>query len=218
MKVTLTIPENLGEISLKQYKHFLNVTKDISGEFYNQRMIETLCNVTFVRVRLIKKNDVNEIVNHLVDLLNSKKEFKHRFFIKNQEFGMIPDLEDMTSGEYADLTSYIGDWQTMNKAMAVLFRPIIRTSGDKYEIAEYKGTADTAELMDFMPLDIAMGSLVFFWTLTNDLTAAILHYTKQEAEKEISQSLLSSVKNGDGINTFTQLLEDSLQNLIKLPN
>lgn len=213
MKVTLTIPENLDEITLKQYKNFLTVTEDISGEFYNQRMVETLCNVSFARVRMIVKRDINEIVNSLVTMLNGDKEFKHRFFIKGMEFGMIPDLENMTSGEYADLTSYIGDWQTMNKAMAVLFRPIVRRQGDKYEIAEYTGTGETAELMDFMSVGIAMGAMFFFYNLTNDLINAIQLSTMEEARKEILQSPLSSELSGDGINTSTLSLMESLKNL-----
>jgi hypothetical protein len=35
------------------------------------------------------------------------------------EFGMIPELDKMTFGEYIDLESYITDWDNMHKAMAV---------------------------------------------------------------------------------------------------
>ena len=218
MKVTLTIPENLDEITLKQYKQFLTVSEDISGEFYNQRLIETLCNVPFARVRMIKKKDVNEIVSSIIEMLNGEKSFRYRFFIKDMEFGMIPDLEDMTSGEYADLTEYIGDWQTMNKAMAVLFRPIVKKSGDKYSITEYNGTAETSELMDFMPLGIAMGAMFFFYNLTNDLINATQHSLTQEIVEEILQSPLSLERNGDGTSTSTHSLKEALENLITLQN
>jgi len=218
MKVTLTVPDSLDEITLKQYKHFLTITKDLEGEFFKQRMIEALCNVKFTRVRMMKRKDVNEVVNHLTELINRDCEFKHRFFIKDMEFGMIPDLENMTSGEFGDLTQYIGEWQTMNKAMSVLFRPIKEKQGDKYSIVDYEGTGATAELLEFMPLSIAKGAMFFFYNLTNELTNAILHSTMAEAQKEILQSQLSSETSGDGTNISTHLLEEMLENLTKLQN
>jgi hypothetical protein len=218
MKVTLTIPDSLDEITLKQYKHFLTITKDLDGEFFKQRMIESLCNVKFLRVRMMKRTDVNDIVNSLTNLINEDSEFKHRFFIKDMEFGMIPDLENMTSGEFGDLTEYIGDWQTMNKAMAVLFRPIKERQGDKYSIVDYNGTGATAELLDFMPLSIAKGAMLFFYLLTNELVNAIQASTMEEAAKEILQSQETSEKNGDGINTSTHLLKEMLDNLTLLQN
>ena len=218
MKVTLTIPDSLDEITLKQYKHFLTITKDLDGEFFKQRMIESLCNVKFLRVRMMKRTDVNDIVNSLTNLINEDSEFKHRFFIKDMEFGMIPDLENMTSGEFGDLTEYIGDWQTMNKAMAVLFRPIKERQGDKYSIVDYNGTGATAELLDFMPLSIAKGAMLFFYLLTNELVNAIQASTMEEAAKEILQSQETSEKNGDGISTSTHLLKEMLDNLTALQN
>jgi hypothetical protein len=213
MKVTLTIPDSLDEITLKQYKHFLTITKDLDGEFFKQRMIESLCNVKFLRVRMMKRTDVNDIVNSLTNLINEDSEFKHRFFIKDMEFGMIPDLENMTSGEFGDLTEYIGDWQTMNKAMAVLFRPIKERQGDKYSIVDYNGTGATAELLDFMPLSIAKGAMLFFYLLTNELVNAIQASTMEEAAKEILQSQETSEKNGDGISISTHYLGEMLDNL-----
>ena len=213
MKATITIPDSLDEITLKQYKHFLTITKDLEGEFFKQRMVESLCNVQYLSVQMMKRKDVNDIVNSLTNLINEDSEFKHRFYIKDMEFGMIPDLEDMTSGEFGDLTAYIGDWQTMNKAMAVLFRPIKERQGDKYSIVDYDGTGATSELLDFMPLSIAKGSMLFFYLLTNELVNAIQLSTMEEAAKEILQSQRNSEKSGDFTSTSTHLLKEMLDNL-----
>ena len=213
MKATITIPDSLDEITLKQYKHFLTITKDLEGEFFKQRMVESLCNVQYLSVQMMKRKDVNDIVNSLTNLINEDSEFKHRFYIKDMEFGMIPDLEDMTSGEFGDLTAYIGDWQTMNKAMAVLFRPIKERQGDKYLIVDYDGTGATSELLDFMPLSIAKGAMLFFYLLTNELVNAIQLSTMEEAAKEILQSQRNSEKSGDGISTSTHYLKEMLENL-----
>jgi hypothetical protein len=37
----------------------------------------------------------------------------------------------MSFGEYVDLDTYLADWQQMDKAMSVLFRPVTFTKKNK---------------------------------------------------------------------------------------
>ena len=216
MKVEIEYPDNLNEISVGQYQKYVKVIKDISGEFLNQRTVEVLCNIPFERVTLLKHSDVKYIAEELHELLNSQVEFKHRFKIKGQEFGFIPDFEEITSGEYADLTAYLGKEGEMHKAMAVLFRPITKKVGDKYDICEYNGTKEFADLMQYMPLGIAFGSLVFFWSLANDLKNDIQHSTRQEAIKIITAEFPALAKSGDFTKISTNSLKGMLEDLTKL--
>ena len=218
MKVTIEYPENLNEISVGQYQKYLTVTEGIKGEFLYQRTIETLCNVPFERVILMTHKDVKEIAEHLHNLLNGEVEFKQRFKIKGQEFGFIPNLEEITTGEFADLTSYLGKTEEMHKAMAVLFRPIIKRVKDKYEICKYKGTKEFSDLMKYMPLGIAFGSLVFFYSLANDLKNATQDSIRQEAIQILSAELPLLAKNGDFTKISTPLLKEMLEGLTKSAN
>ena len=218
MRATITIPDNLNEITLRQYKKFLEVTKDLEGEFYKQRFVEILCGIPFASVRLMKQVDINSIVNDVTAMLETDAPFTNRFSIQTQEFGFIPELEAMTSGEYADLTTYITDFSTMHKAMAVLYRPVIRKDKDNYSIMEYNGTELTADLMEFMPLGVVMGAMFFFYTLTNDLLSAIQVSMEKElmqVEKELTANQSNSGKSGGGINTFIHSQMASLKVLIK---
>jgi len=216
MKASITIPDNVNEISLGQYQKFLKVSEGIEGEFLNQRTVEVFCSVDFNRVILMKRQDVKNIANGLVDLIGGEVEFKHRFFIKNQEFGFMPDLEEMTSGEFADLTSYIGNPQMMHKAMAVMFRPITTKVKDKYDIAPYNGSQEFGDLMKFMPLGVALGAMVFFYNLANDLLNATQHSIMREAVKEITAEQHNLVKSGVSTKTSTHLLRETLEDLMKL--
>lgn len=219
MRTTITIPDNLNEITLGQYKKFLEVTKDLEGEFYKQRFVEILCAIPFGKVILMKQIDINTIVRDITEMLSQDVPFTNRFSIQTQELGFIPELEAMTAGEYADLTNYIGDFSTMHKAMAVLYRPVMRKDRENYSIMEYNGTELTADLMEFMPLGVVMGAMFFFYTLTNDLLNAIQHSMEKELrelEKETIASQHSSVKSGVGINTSTPSQMESLMGLKKL--
>ena len=215
MKTTITVPDNLNELSVGQYQKYLELTEGIEGEFLNQRTVEVLCGIPFEKVTYLKHKDVKEIAEGLTKMLNGEAEFRHRFKIKSQEFGFIPSLEDMSSGEFADLCAYIKDTKNMHKAMAVMFRPITKRIGDKYDIFPYNGSKEFGDLMKFMPLGIALGAMVFFYNLANDLVNATQHSIKQEAVEMILAEHPLLEKSGVSTKTSTPLLKAMLQNLRK---
>ena len=215
MKTVITIPDNLNELTVAQYQKYLLNIEGTEGEFTDQRTIEVLCNIPLKNVFLMTHKDVKSIAEGLRELLNSEVQFKHRFKIQSQEFGFIPDLENITSGEYADLCAYINKPEEMHKLMAILFRPVTHRVKDKYDIYPYTGTVEFSDVMKFTPLGIAFGAMVFFWNLTVELANATQSYLRQELEKEGMQESLISGKNGDSIKTFTPLQKEMLQNLMK---
>ena len=156
-------------------------------------------------------------------MFQKKTEFKNRFILAGTEFGFIPNLENMSWGEYIDLEANISDVKTFHKAMAVMYRPIIEKHGDKYKIEPYVSSINYAEVMEYAPLDIALGAKVFFWNLESELLQATLHYLETEIQKnkEISATLakeLNLTNNGAGISQYMQSLKETSQSLMKLPN
>ena len=105
-------------------------------------------------------NDVTRIVNKISDILNTKQELVMHFTMGTTKFGFIPKLDSMSFGEYIDLDTNIGDWQKIEKAMAVLYRPVIKEYGNLYDIEDYRGD-NYHDIMNNMPLDAVFGSLVF---------------------------------------------------------
>jgi hypothetical protein len=217
MNVEITIPSKLNDLTLEQYQLFMRlVDKEDSEEFINQKMISIFCKIKLSQVVYFNARSINETVEHLNEMFNDEKKFIHRFELGGKEFGFIPCLEDIEYGEYIDIETNIAEWDTMHKAMAVMFRPIVKTKGDKYEIEPYEGTATYSEVMQYAPLDVVMGAMVFFYNLNNELLMATLHSLEVEAIKMATQKKNSSTSPGDGINLYTQSLEVTLQNLTKL--
>ena len=219
MKAKLTIPESLNEISLKQYQRFLNVAEPQGGEFMKQLMVETFCGVKLSHVLTIKMHEVNSVCDHLNGLFEQDKladlKLIQRFKIKGVEFGMIPDLNDISLGEHVDLDKYITDWDTMAQAMAVLYRPITHTHKDQYEIRKYNGSEEFADLMQFMPLDVVFSAMVFFWNLGQELLIATQNYLTEELLETIIPSKPSSKKRGGGTQVYTPLQKETLEPLIR---
>ena len=205
MKLTLNIPETLSEVTLDQYQRWLKVAdgKELDN-FLQQKMIEIFCGITLKQVLMIKAKDIEAIVADISKLFETKdSKFIDRFSYNNQEFGFVPELSEMTFGEYVDLDNYLADWQLMHKAMGVLYRPITFKKKNQYLIEEYE-TADKYNMKQ-MTLDVVFGSIVFFYHLRNELQKHILNYLANQTEVPISQELRTSLRNGAGINLSMDL-------------
>jgi len=175
MKVELTVPSNLSEISLKQYQKFLKLQESNEDSYFLQcKMIEIFCNLDAKSVRLLKISDADRVVDIINNMFEAKPDLIRTFKIAGVEYGIIPDLDDISLGEYIDLDTYIGDWQNMQIAMNVLYRPISKKIGNKYLINEY--ALDAKEKLEEIPMDVVLGSIFFLWNLGIDLSKTMVNY------------------------------------------
>jgi len=211
MNINITIPTDLSEITLRQYKHFLKIQKTVDDEkFLSAKIIEIFCGVNLQDVMQIKFNDSEFIVDTLTKMFEQKPNLVTKFKLNNKEYGFHPQLDDLTLGEYIDLDTFIGDWENIEKAMAVLYRPIVSKLKDKYTIEDYKVGKDT-EILD-MPMDAVLSSIFFLWNLGLDLSKAMMNYLDKEEVQALTQ-YLNSQPNGGGITQFTDLLKETLHDM-----
>ena len=219
MKIELTIPTTLNDIKLVQYQKFLSIAKDNEeSEFLQQKMVQLFCGIDLKDVAQIRYKDVAEITANINNLFTKENVFIQRFKMGGVEFGFIPNLDEMSTGEYMDLDTYITDWDTMHNAIAVLYRPITNKMGNKYQIEEYKGSITYADVMRHAPLDVVLGAMVFFYNLGNDLLKSTINYL--EGNKEVQNILTKhNLENvGDGIQVSMLLLKETLEDLMKFPS
>ena len=211
MNINITIPTDLSEITLRQYKHFLKIQKTVDDEkFLSAKIIEIFCGVNLQEVMQIKFNDSEFIVDTLTEMFEQKPNLVSKFKLNNKEYGFHPQLDDLTLGEYIDLDTFIGDWENIEKAMAVLYRPIVNKLKDKYTIEDYKVGID-ADMLD-MPMDAVLSSIFFLWNLGIDLSKAMMNYLDKEEVQALTQ-FLNSQPNGGGITQFTDLLKETLHDM-----
>ena len=214
MAITLNIPESLSEITLGQYQKWVKITEGQEiNNFYQQKMIEIFCGADLKDALKMRVKDINELTLELNKLFETKPKFIDRCTINDNEFGFIPKLDDMSFGEYIDLDTYLAEWETMDLAMGVLFRPVIFSRKGKYLIEDYE-TASKYNMKN-MPLDIVMGSLVFFWNLKNELLKHIVNYLQNQQDVKLPQHLIASIRNGVGFNPFTDSVMETLETLKK---
>lgn len=220
MKLELLIPSSIDEIPLRAYQEFRKTADGSNDEiFISEKMVQLFCGIELKDVIKIKASDLTDLVAHMNKIFDVKTPFRNSFKLGDIEFGFIPDLENISWGEYIDAEKYLASWDTMHKAMAVLYRPITKRIGDKYEIMEYNGSAEFSDAMKLTPVSIAMGASVFFWTLGLELLEALGDYLEKETKK---MSKTTGAKqhnlqnNGDGISQSMQLLKETFSNSIEL--
>tara|TARA_R110001592_G_scaffold269517_1_gene535869 strand:- start:122 stop:751 length:630 start_codon:yes stop_codon:yes gene_type:complete len=205
MELKVKIPKRMQDITLNQYQRFMKECGDesLSEDIIALKMLEIFCGVPVSDSYKLRMSDVYNVCDGINKALKETPSLINRWKYVDQEFGFIPQLDDMTFGEYVDLDKYIKDWDNMHKAMAVLYRPVLTSVNGKYDIEEYKGDSYW-ELMKQMPLNVVMSSMLFFWTLENDLVKVMIRSLKPE-EKATYLKKRRSMLDMVGITQFGDL-------------
>ncbi len=225
-KFTLEVPQELSAIPLKQYQKYLKVMEQNEDakdtEFINLKVLEIFCGVTMKQAYKLPLAKFSFIINHVTNIFKEDTPLQRDFTMTDPngdtvKFGFIPKLDDISLGEFVDLDNYIGDWQQIHKAMAVLYRPITFQKGDLYLIEEYESSDKYADIMKDAPVNVALGATVFFYRLGKALSTCLVASLENQIQKN-GQFQEALEKNGVGIKQFMQSLEVTLQGLKKLPN
>ena len=209
MKVKLSIPNTLNEITLGQYQEFSKLDLKKEAEVQS-KMIEIFCKVPKEVVRSMKASDITEICTIINAMFDVEHILINRFELNGIEYGFIPDLENISFGEYVDLDTFMGDNDNLHRAMNVLYRPIDLKQGQRYTLKEYD--PDTNEEAKNYPLDACFGAMVFFYNLGRDLSTVILNSSSKQNEESLVQ-FLASQPNGDGTIQSMQSLTEILRDL-----
>lgn len=219
MKLEITIPTNLADIKLNQYQKFVKISKENEeSEFLHHKMVQIFCEVELKYVSKFRRKQLLEIVKTINDLFDKIPPLKRTFVMDGVEYGFIPNLDDITQGEFMDLDNYIDDLNDMHKAMAILYRPITTKLKDKYIIESYQGSDKYAEKMLNAPLDVVLASRVFFYRLGNELLKSTL--TFMEGNPQVTDLLIkhNSENDGDGTALSMDLLKEMSEDLMKSPS
>ena len=209
MEVKIKIPTSLNEITLGQYQEFLKLDSKKESDVL-LKMVELFCKVPVEVVRSMKANDIKDICEIINKMFDVEHQMLNRFQLNGKDFGFIPDLENMSFGEYVDLDTFMGDNDNLHRAKNVLYRPIDLKQGQRYTLKEYD--PDTNEQAKNYPLDACFGSMVFFYNLGKDLSTVILNSSSKQNEENLVQ-YLDLQQNGGGTIQSMQSLTEMLQSL-----
>tara|TARA_R110000764_G_scaffold148510_1_gene236374 strand:+ start:1182 stop:1898 length:717 start_codon:yes stop_codon:yes gene_type:complete len=226
IELELKVPQKLEAIKLRQYQEYLKIQKDNkdtedNGNFLNSKCIQIFCGLTLKESYNLPVKMFDGVLNQIGSCFEEKTPLIKEFSMTGSNdvevsFGMIPSLDEMTFGEYVDLENFISDWDSMHKAMAVLYRPIKYNNNGKYLIEDYDGSDRYWEVMKDAPVNVSLGAMVFFYRLGKKLCKYTMDsLLLQQKQNQTSTSEKALERNGDGINQFMLSLEKTYQELVK---
>jgi hypothetical protein len=223
-----TIPETLRDIKLSQWQRYIEILEknkdaELTG-FLEKKLLGIFCGVELKDIDRIGLSVFDNTIQHLSNILNSKPELVKTFKMTGTddvtvEFGLIPNFDKMSYGEFVDLEKYLLVDKDLHRAMAVMYRPVKLKSKGSYLIHDYNGTEYLAEVMKNTPLDVALSARVFFYRLATKLSNFTMAYTLKELQqKQEGRKDKHSVKSGETIKQYLRSLEKMSEELEKLQN
>tara|TARA_R110000744_G_scaffold37582_2_gene86017 strand:- start:5964 stop:6611 length:648 start_codon:yes stop_codon:yes gene_type:complete len=213
----ISVPTEINDITLEQYQRFALInTEDQEKEFFMFKTIEIFCGVDIKIVSKMRFSEVQAISDEILEILNTQIPFNTKFTMDGIEYGFIPDLQAMSLGEFIDLEQGLSNPKEFHKAAAVMYRPILKSFGDLYTINGYEASMEAHELMKQAPIGVISASIVFFYSIVNELLKDSQDYlkTQEETITTIAGSL-NSPQNTGGLTLSMLFAEEWLQNIQK---
>lgn len=186
MNVKIKVPTSLNDITVKQFQDISIISENDNFDGYrlDSEILKIVLRID--NVDNISKKDRNILLKDIENALLNKGEFQNRFTLNGIEYGLIPNFDNITNGEYIDLIKYSQSIETLHNFLAVAYRPIKdKDRFGNYSIVDYNGTSEHYNNMLELPMSISKGVEGFFLTIYNDLKTFITMSTAQEVVRGI---------------------------------
>ena len=188
-EVKLTIPDKWSDITIETYQKYVEIQESKDSD--KNKVIKSLSLLCGVSPFVIKKMayrdllEIMSIIKTMIDTEPSKEEFRKTFMFKNEEYGFVPNLSNISTGEYIDLESYCKEpIKNLHVIMSILYRKVTFKRGDRFAIETYNPQEFKEELFKECPMDIALSSLGFFLTLGERLAMTSHNFLAAQEMKQ----------------------------------
>ena len=191
-EVKLTIPDNWSDITIDTYQKYVKIQEG-KGTEKNKviKSLALLCNTTPFVVKKMAYSDLLEImgiIKKMIDTEPKTEDFKKVFKFNKIEYGFVPNLSKLSTGEYIDLEAYCKNpTDNLHIIMSILYRVVTFKRGERYAIESYDPDQFKEELFKECPMNIALSSLGFFLTLGSVLARTSQRYLKAQ-EKRVQKA------------------------------
>ena len=196
MKFKLTFPTSYDEITLQQYQEISALEDKYDSDIHRvMAAIRILTKADEKQLMQISSKDIPRIEKVLAWLKTppEKTEVRDRFTMDGVEYGLVPDMDNLTVGEFADLENQCEEAdKNMHEILAILYRPVVRTVSNWYEIEPYRPSVEKGKAMLNAPFGVAVSLMVFFSVIERELVMSSPQYS------QVQEQVLSQL-NGDGI-------------------
>jgi|TARA_R110000737_G_scaffold74211_1_gene103251 hypothetical protein len=197
-KKTYNLINSWSDVTLEKWILLI----DLEAGSKTKEAEETIATLSDIPRKLIKElsiRDVAIIMKKLSELQNRQDTVLTKVIeIDGIEYGMHPNLDDITLGEYADIETFIkgGLEKNMPELMSVLFRPVIERKNEVYTIAAYDGDITIrAETMKKMSAEQVQSTLFFFYNFVIGFSKIMPSFLIEQTQEKVKQLQTETLQN-----------------------
>ena len=192
MKIRVNIAANAKAVTIGQYIDYCNAV-DASER------VRVITGKNMDSIKLLQANVIDEIIMKFDAAIQLCTDgFERKVRVGAIELGFIPDLTQMTFGEYVDLDSTCTNLYKNGKLnadaalkmMAILYRPVMAKWAGRYDIDKYDSLKVPRYIDDVkkLTLDHVLNVLVFFSSLEQELYGSSLDYLAKEITEIVTEA------------------------------
>lgn len=202
----IIVPTELSDVKLHQMITYNSLKEDMDDTQRQLEAVAIFCDLTISEIKDMPFDTLNYCISKIHAMLESKPTFVQRFTFKGVEYGFVPNLDELSTGEFIDIETYQKNPQDLWKVLSIIYRPIMKKGQNgRYEIMPYN--AELNHVFKELDANTAYGAMLFFWTIGIDLLNCIQRYLIQVKNKEVPMNF-ALPKNGDGLEWSTDLLTE----------
>ena len=200
-KETYNLIDSWSDVTLESWMKLIEIETGSKAK----EAEETIAALSDIPKKLVKElalRDVAIIMGKIAAIQsNPDTVLKKVFEIDGVEYGMHPDLSEITLGEYADIETLIkeGLEKNMPELMAILFRPIKERNGEVYTIDAYDGNIKIrAEEMKKMSAEQVQATLFFLFNFVTELLKIMPSYLMEQTQEMVIKLQVEILQNAGG--------------------
>tara|TARA_R100000734_G_scaffold19084_1_gene17941 strand:+ start:83 stop:664 length:582 start_codon:yes stop_codon:yes gene_type:complete len=185
-QIQVIVPTDWKDITIAEYQRYLQLAKT-RRKTKDDEIIAMFCKVDKELIKKVKLKDKKVLVDKINKFVNSKneKELEKKIKFKGKQYGFIPNLSKITTGEFVDIEEYGKDINAnLHRIMSVLYREIDRQVGKFYSVKPYD--PDELEIDKFkdLPMSTTLSAIDFFFRLGKDLLEDLNNYSRVVMKKK----------------------------------
>ena len=179
-QIQVIVPTDWKDITIAEYQRYLQLAKT-RRKTKDDEIIAMFCKVDKDFIKKVKLKDKKVLVDKINKFVNSKneRELEKRIKFKRKQYGFLPNLSKITTGEFVDIEEYGKDINAnLHRIMSVLYREVDREVGKFYSVKPYD--PDELEINKFkdLPMSTTLSAIDFFFRLGKDLLEDLNNYSR----------------------------------------
>lgn len=194
----MNIKSGWNEITLREWKELNSIQTDSELSVLIER-ISILSDSDSSNIRSLPLRKFNKLVSDIGWLSRDvPNDITLRFELDGVRYGMIPDLNFITTGEFIDAENFKKDpIENIHLLAALLWRPIVWEEGDDWKIQPHSpnGFERRANLfLEKLPITYIWGALLFFSSIGTEFTKILADYLKEDQKSQMRKTQSATTK------------------------